>query len=475
MRGAELLLRWWERPDFMVRELFEATPDAWQDVVLRSFPVTPRIAMKASKGPGKTTTLAWVAWNFLLTRPHSNISAVSISSANLRDNLWKEMAVWLKKSPLLQSQFEWTGERIFHREHPETWWMSARSWSQKADKEQLGATLAGLHAEYAMAIMDESGAMPKEIALSAEGVFASGKEAHVLQAGNTNALDGALYDACVTRRSLWKVVPITGDPDDPLRSSRVDIEWAREMIANDPMGRESPFIKVLLLGEWPKQSVTALIGPDEIEAAMKPRWNASDIEHSPRILGVDVARQGDDSSVIFPRQGLVAFEPKILRNATGRQGAGHVARTWTDWNVDAVFIDASGGFGWPWIEALQDLNRNPTPVEFGGGATDKRYANKRTEIIYSLVDWIRRGGQLPYSAEMITELSQTNYTHKGEALIIEEKKIIKAKIGWSPDRTDALALTFSEPVVARPTTPSPAPRQRADNYDAIEEFRRMNR
>ena len=133
----EILRQYREHPDQFVRKVFGVTPDPWQDEVLKAFPTNQRIAMKASKGPGKTATLAWLGWNFLLTRLHPNIAATSISADNLRDNLWKEMAHWRNKSPMLQHAFEWQKERIFAREHPETWFMSARSWAKAANEEHL--------------------------------------------------------------------------------------------------------------------------------------------------------------------------------------------------------------------------------------------------------------------------------------------------------------------------------------------------
>lgn len=465
--AADTLRRWRERPDIMVRELFGATPDPWQDDALRAFPTTPRIAMKASKGPGKTATLAWLAWNFLLTRPHPNISATSVSGANLRDNLWKEMAVWRNKSKLLQAKFEWTGERIFNKEHPATWWMSARTWSQAADKEQLGNTLAGLHSEYVMAIMDESGGMPTAITASAEGIFSGSNEAHIIQAGNTNSLEGALYEACVKNKALWKVIVISGDPDDPKRSSRVPIEWARDMIK--AYGRDSPFIKVMLLGEWPAASINALIGPDEVEAAMGRKYQQHDIDHAARVLGVDVARQGDDSSVIFPRQGLVAFKPHVMRNVTGIVGAGQVARVWTDWNVDACFIDFTGGFGASWLDQLANLNRTAIPVGFSEKALDPRYFNRRAEMYFKTIEWIRAGGALPAVPELVAELTQTTYTFKGDALLLEPKDVIKAKLGRSPDLADALVLTFAAPVASR-TAQQVAPPRHTEKYDIFSEF-----
>ena len=473
---------WREDPRIMVRELFGVTPDGWQDEALRAFPTTQRIAMKASKGPGKTCLEAWLAWNFLLTRPHPNIGATSISGDNLRDNLWKEMAHWRNRSPLLKAAFEWQTERIFAKESPATWFMSARSWAKSANTEALGNTLAGLHSDYIMFIIDESGAIPVPILVSAEAALSSCKEGHIVQAGNTNSLEGALYDACVRNKHLWKVIPISGDPDDPNRSTRVSVEWAAEMIRT--YGRESPFVKVMVLGEWPSASVNALLGPEDVEAAFRQKYQQHQIDHAPRLLGVDVADEGDDASVIFPRQGLVAFKPTVLRNVSGPVGAGQVSRIWDSWKrqgepdgvVDACFIDNTGGWAGVWRHQLAALNRPVIPVGFNEAALDRQYANRRAEMYFLMSAWVKDGGCLPEVPELVAELTQTTYTIKGDQFLIEPKKLIKQKIGRSPDRADALALTFAEPVAPRSTAmPLAQGRQREDTYDPLGDMLKVGR
>ena len=459
------LLAWKMRPDIMVRELFGVEPDGWQEDALRAFPTTPRIAMKAAKGPGKTACLSWMAWNFLLTRVNPNIAAVSINADNLRDGLWKEMAVWRNKSQLLKAKFEWQTERIFAREAPATWWMSARAWSKAADPTQLGNTLAGLHTDHIMFLIDESGSIPTAITATAEAGLSSAKEAHIVQAGNTNMLEGALYDACVLRRRLWHVIEITGDPDNPKRSKRISIEWARQMI--ETYGRDSPFVKVMVLGEWPAASINALLSADEVRAAMTDRrYQQHDIDHAARVLGIDVARFGDDASIIFPRQGLVAFAPKVMRNVTSTAGAGQVARTWGDWDADAAFIDNTGGYGAGWIDQLQALNRQPIGVGFAESALDGRYYNRRAEMCFLAAEWVKKGGCLPDDPDLVAEMSQTTYTFKGDRLLIEPKEIIKAKLGRSPDKFDGLMLTFAEPVMRKRPAVLPMAREKA--YDVFD-------
>lgn len=400
--------------------------------------------MKASKGPGKSCLLAWLCWNFLVTRPNPKIAAVSISGDNLRDGLWTEMAKWREHSPLIKSTFVWQKERIFYKESPETWWMAARQWSKAADPNALGNTLAGLHADYIMFVLDESGGIPEAIMASADAALSSCKEGHIIQAGNPTHLEGPLYRACTIDRHLWHVVEITSDPDNPNRSPRVKVGWAREQIQK--YGRDNPWVLVNVFGQFPPSSFNALIGPEEIQASIKRRYREVDFEAHPRLLGIDVARFGDDSSIIFPRQGLQAFDPLQFRNIDGTRGAEITVRKWNDWDADACFIDNTGGFGASWLDNLSRLGKDPIGIHFSQEAGNPQYFNKRAEMAFLVVEWIKNGGALPDIVELTQALTQTTYTFKGEKLLIEPKEDLKLKLGHSPDHMDALMLTFALPI-----------------------------
>lgn len=443
---------WRQDPSVFVREVLGVTPDPWQDEVLRAFPNNQRIAMKASKGPGKSSVLAWLALNFLVTRPMPKIAATSISGDNLRDGLWAEMAKWIARSEFLKSVLVWQKERIFHKDYPETWWMAARQWSKSADSNTLGNTLAGLHADYIMFLLDESGGIPDAIMAAAEAALASCKEGHLVQAGNPTHLEGPLYRACTSEKSLWRVFEITSDPDDPNRSPRVDPKWARDQISK--YGRDNPWVLVNVFGRFPPASFNALIGPEEVLQARSRKYREGEFSNHPKVLGVDVARFGDDSSIIFPRQGLQAFIPIEIRNADGPMGAERVARKWNEWEADGVFIDNTGGFGASWIDNLHLLGKAPIGIHFSQETLSGRYFNKRAEMAFELVSWIRRGGSLPDLSDgstagydpLVAALSKTTYTFKGEKLLIEPKEDVKAKLGHSPDHMDALMLTFALPI-----------------------------
>ena len=449
MTDASDLLRWHAEPQRFVRELFGVTPDPWQDEVLAAFPHHQRLAMKACKGPGKTAVLAWLAWNFLATRERCKVAATSITADNLADNLWAEMAKWQQRSPQLLANFVWGRSRIAQRAHPETWWMSARTWNRSGDASQQGGTLAGLHADHILFLLDESGGIPDAVMASAEAALASGVEGHIVQAGNPTHLEGPLYRACTSERRLWHVTEITADPDDAARATRVKRQWALDQI--EKYGRDNPWVLVNVFGRFPPASLNSLIGPDECAEATRRTYREEDIASAPRILGVDVARFGDDRSVIFPRQGLVAFAPMHYRQIDGVQGAGAVARKWSEWDADACFVDDTGGWGASWIDQLRVLGRAPIGIGFSSAASDPRYDNKRTEMYFEAVQWIKRGGQLPPDCgELIAALSQTTYSFRGDRLLLEPKEQVKQRLGYSPDDADAFALTFAQPVAERP-------------------------
>lgn len=470
----DALRRWREQPQIFVREVFGVTPDAWQDEALAAFPSSPRLAMKACKGPGKTAVLAWIAWNFLVTRPHPRCGAMSITGDNLRANLWTELASWRERAPLLKAAFEQTKTEIFARDHPATWKLEARTWAKDATREQIGHALAGLHAPYVMWLMDESGAYPDAIMPTAEGIF-SGQpaEAHIVQAGNPLVLSGPLYRACTAARALWRIIEITGDPDDPKRSPRIPIEHAREQI--EQYGRDNPWVLVNIFGQFPPSSINTLIGPDDIAAATKRSYREDQIAHAARIMGVDVARFGDDASVLFPRQGLVAFAPMVWRNVDSVHGAGAVARKWADFDADACFIDDTGGYGAGWIDVLRTLGRAPIGVQFAAEPNDRRYYNKRAEIYFECADWIKRGGQLPPCPELSQALTQTTYSFRGDRLLLEDKAQIKERLGFSPDHADALALTFAQPVTRALVQPMAGRSPMAVDYDPYAAFRGASR
>jgi hypothetical protein len=440
----------------MVVEEFGARPDEWQLDGLRAFPHNNRLAFKACKGPGKTALLAWFILNFLATRPDCRIGATSITGDNLESNLWPELSKWMSRSKFFSLRFAWTKTQIVSLERPATWWAKARTWPKKASAEQQADALAGLHEDYAMFVGDEAGGYPQGLMATAEAVLAGGIETKVVIAGNPTHLEGPLYRACTSDRALWYVGQITGDPDKPnawVYSPRVNIArpdgrtplaWAQQQIAS--YGRDNPWVKINVLGEFPDTSINALLGVEEVESAMHRHLRPDVYDWSQKRLGVDVARFGDDRTVIFPRQGLVAFKPVIMRNVRTTDIAARVAKAMYAWKADLTLVDDTGHWGHGVIDNLITAGlKQCVGIIFSDPALNPRYRNRRAEMWLEMAEWVKHGGALPFLQELVGELVTPTYSFVGGKFVLEEKDQIKARLGRSPDLADALALTFALP------------------------------
>lgn len=339
--------------------------------------------------------------------------------------------------------FEWTKERVFAKDFPATWFLSARSFSKTANAEEQGRTLSGLHSKYVLALIDESGDIPPPVAKAAEQILSSCEWGKIIQAGNPTSHDGILYAAATSQRHLWHVIRITSDPDDPKRSSRVDIDWAREQIK--AYGRDNPWVMSSVLGEFPPTSINTLLGPDDVAKAMNRHLRADQYEFAQKRLGIDCARFGDDISCIFPRQGLAAFKYVEMRGARSNDIAARVAQAKVKWGSELEIVDGTGGYGSGVIDSLIQAGYSPLEIHFSGKAIDPRYGNKRAEMWMLMADWIKRGGALPPSPELARELTTPTYTFTNGKFMIEPKEQIKKRLGFSCDRSDALALTFALP------------------------------
>lgn len=456
------LSRWKAEPVDFVRDNFGVEPDYFQIQVLTWYrDGETHIAMQACKGPGKTAVLAWIAWHFMLFE-NANIAALSTSGANVRNNLWKELALWRDKCAWLKQAYQMTATRIYVENTPDkayerTWFCEMRTWSKTADEAAIAQTLQGLHSDYVMVLLDESGGMPDGLMVAAEGIMANyvpdgHRRAHIIQAGNPTALKGPLYRAATTERSSWKVIEITGDPLDPNRCKRISLFWAEKLIKK--YGRDHPWVLVNVMGKFPPASFNALIGPDAVRAAIGRHLPMAVFDRAAKVIGVDVARYGDDATVIWPRQGLAAFQPVMMRNAHPDDVAGQIMLLMQEWKADAVMVDATGGYGDGVVDSLGRIGIVAIRVMFSGTPIKDMFFNKRAEILWNLAEWIKNGGAIApgeWADFLQEELTSTEYTFRGDKILMEEKDMVKEKIGRSPDYSDALACTFAFPVAPRET------------------------
>jgi phage terminase large subunit len=447
--AARQIREWREDPAKFVRDNFQVEPDPWQLEALAAFaqPGKRRIAMQACAGPGKSTVLAWCAWNFMSCYgeigQHPKAAAVSITGENLKTGLWSELAKWRQRSAFLQKAFEHTGSDVFSRYHPETWRLSAKTFPKKANADELGATLSGLHSDFIAYFIDESGGIHPAIGRAAEQGLSSCRTGVIMQAGNPLSLESLLYASVTKLRSQWTVIRISGDPDDALRSPRIDAAWAKEQI--DTYGRDNPWVMIYILGKFPPASVNALIGPDECDIASKRQPKEDLWIWQPRVLGGDLARFGDDATCLVERQGVYCSDFTKLRNAKTQEIGGRIIRAKSEKPIAAVFLDSAMAGG------VQDycelLGHQITLVDFAGAPDDAMFANKRAEMMWTAANAIKADAMIPVDPEFIAEACAHTYTFnpKGQ-ILIEPKDLVKKKLGRSPDKWDAYIVTYAHQV-----------------------------
>ena len=200
------------------------------------------------------------------------------------------------------------------------------------------------------------------------------------------------------------------------------------------------------LGEPISQGAHKLIDAFQVSKAMKPKIENTT---SPLVIGLDVARFGDDQTVFCLRKGrkclsFLCFEKKdnveVANIATNLIETKHPLR---------IFLDA-GGVGGGVYDILKDRGFKDIirGVNFGSKAiSEDRYANKRAEMWDHLRQWLTEDVELPLNESLRDELCAVNkkYDALGR-LLLEEKEEVKKRIGRSTDMADSLALTFAEPV-----------------------------
>lgn len=214
-----------------------------------------------------------------------------------------------------------------------------------------------------------------------------------------------------------------------------------------------------------------LLSLNDVMVAAQRQYPITDYMYSPKILGVDPARFGDDRSVIFPRQGLVASPPLVFEKMNNMELASRVIQKKIEWGADAIFIDAGNGAGV--IDRIRSLGHDCTEVWFGGTALDPQFKDKRTEMWCLMAEDVVNALALPDRMSLRHDLAGPTYDFDTRGRkVLESKDSLKARGLPSPDEGDALALTYAHPVAPRKleTSPSGVPEtstKQAKEYDPL--------
>lgn len=427
-------------------------PDEWQRDILNMMGDKLRageigvqdaiqIAVASGHGIGKSALVSWIILWAISTHEDTKGVVTANTENQLKTKTWAELAKWYRLC-ITRHWFDHTATALFSKDpdHEKTWRIDMVPWSERNTE-----AFAGLHnqGKRILLIFDEASAIHDTIWEVSEGALTdSDTEIIWCCFGNPTQNIGRFRECFGKFKHRWHTRQIDSRTVKMTNKTQLQ-KWV------DDYGEDSDFVRVRVRGVFPAASSNQLISMDEIEASMKREYQADEIAHAAEIFGVDVARQGADSSVLIRRKGLVAFMPRQMRIPDTMLLATQVAMSWEKHRPDACFVDATGGYGVGVVDALRQVNRDPIEVYFSGKAIDPRYFNKRSEMYFELAKWIKGGGALPDDKELAEELAAATYTYQGDKFRLCDKDDIKELIGRSPDKADALALTFAYPVAPR--------------------------
>lgn len=438
-------------------------PDEWQreyllelgrEVSKRGFdgvtPVDPiRMATASGHGIGKSALVAWLVDWIMSTRPHCKGTVTANTSAQLESKTWAEIAKWTKRC-LTGHWFNISSGKgamkMVHRDHPETWRCKAETC-----REENSEAFAGQHAANSTSfyIKDEGSAVPDKIWEVAEGGLTDGEPMWFVF-GNPTRNTGRFRECFGRFRHRWITRQIDSRTVRITNKSQIK-QWI------DDYGEDSDFVRVRVRGVFPRAGSMQFIDGETVAAARQRRPDSW--FDDPRVMGVDVARFGDDQTVIVTRCGRDAqtIPWTALRGADTMTVAAKIAEIAEDVRPDVIFVDG-GGPGAGVIDRLRMLRYPVQEVQFGSAPTQTAvsehekliYANKRAEMWGKMRAWLKQGGAVPDDPELEADLTGVEYGYvlrDGlDAILLEKKEDMKKRGLASPDKADALACTFAFPV-----------------------------
>lgn len=439
---ARQMKRYITDPAAFVVNVLDAHPDKWQEEALQAIGTQPRISVRSGHGVGKTAFEAWcVSW-FLFTRPFPKIPCTAPTQQQLFDILWPEISKWLKRSPLLDELFEWQKTKVVMKEMPERWFATARTASKPEN-------MAGFHEEHLLFICDEASGIDDSIYETIEGALTT-TDAKLILCGNPTKNSGIFKRSFFEDRELYWTKKVSC-----FDAARVADEYSQRLIKQ--YGMDSDVVRVRVLGEFPKAEPDGLIPLELVEAAM---MRDADMEADPETMleiGADIARFGDDETIIVPRiggkvLGLHHFTKQDLMTTCGKV-LGIAKGAMKDYAKPHATIRVDDdGVGGGVTDRLREvimqdgLNIDVVACHNGGRANDKEhYANWVTEQWCGLKERLVDGDiSLPQDDELAAQLSTRKYSiNSRDQIILEDKKSYKKRIHRSPDRADALVLAFA--------------------------------
>lgn len=431
-------------------ELKDKLPEPWQISILNKIRDGLAIdkaiqeAVASGHGIGKSALVAWIILWAVSTFEDTKGVVTANTETQLKTKTWAELAKWHRLC-INKHWFEMTATALYSKDpaHEKTWRIDMIAWSERNTE-----AFAGLHnqGKRILIIMDEASAIPDIIFEVSEGALTDEHTQIIWCAfGNPTRNTGRFRECFGRFKHRWDHSQI-----DSRTVSLTNKEQIAQWVAD--YGEDSDFVRVRVRGVFPRAGSMQFISSDIADAAANRECKAESFD--PLVIGVDVARFGDDQSIIQFRRGRDAktIQPIKLRGVDTMTLAAKVAECYRTYKPHAVFVDGTG-VGGGVVDRLRQLNIPVIEVQFGAapdrslpGQDNDAYANKRAEMWGNLRTWLK-GGSIPNDPELIADLTGVEYgfvlRDGRDAIILEKKSDMKKRGLASPDCADALALTFA--------------------------------
>lgn len=400
-----------------------------------------RIAVASGHGVGKSALMGMISNWGMSTFEDCIILCTANTEPQLRTKTSPEVGRWFKSS-ITHDWWKVASQSIKSvdpRQH-ETWKMDFITWSEHNTE-----AFAGAHNKRKRLIIlcDEASAIHDKVFEVIEGAMTD-EDTQIIfvMFGNPTRATGYFREAFRNQRKKWFTLNVNA-MDVPGTNKK----YLQEMV--DTYGWDSDRVKVRVRGMFPSTSARQFISGADVDAAFGKHLRPEQYNFAPKIIGVDPAWTGDDEFVIVLRQGLMC---KVLgtyeKNDNDIMMAQLIARFEEDENADAVIVDA--GFGTGIVSAGRTWGRSWDLIWFSGKSPDEGCLNMRAYMWEQTRLWLQQGASIPPDQLLSQDLTGPEIVPRVDGKKqLESKEDMKDRMLPSPNRADALCLTFARPVSKR--------------------------
>ncbi len=441
-----------KNPVIFAKEVLKFAPDEWQRKSLMDLAGNSKVAIKSGQGVGKTGMEAVALLWFLTCFPYPRVVATAPTKQQLHDVLWSEVAKWQEQSPLLREILKWTKTHIYMIGYEKRWFATART-ATKSENMQ------GFHEKNMLFIVDEASGVSDPIMEAILGTL-SGENNKLLLCGNPTRTSGTFFEAFHIDRAMYQCYTVSSI-DSP-RTNKQNIESLIKKY-----GADSNVVRVRVFGEFPKQEDDVFIMLSLVEHCGSKIYELPEDKGMPYIIfGVDVARFGDDETVIYRntkgklklavhRKGqdlmatvgdIVSQYKKVMREFPDYQGRIYV-------NIDDTGLGGGVTDRLKEVKREQQLHRlfivpinaaEKIETDTKEGKEAAEYYNNLTTHMWAVLRELmeRKQIEIEEEADTFAQLSVRKYFMASNGkLELESKKEMKKRGVSSPDRADAAALS----------------------------------